>query len=91
MFAKTSDELLELIKSHQFVLYIIGSASSGGTTLETCQLIRQFDTKTPIIVNSADAREKSISAAFSAGANEYVIKPNWPELEAAVQRMTTSA
>jgi hypothetical protein len=47
-----------------------------GWGLDLCEMIRGFDTATPIIFFSALAYPYDCEAAIAAGAQEYLIKPN---------------
>lgn len=73
-------EASELIGKEKFSLYILDSRLSDGDSLELAQIIRAADKTTPIIVYSGDSQKTHVTNLFAAGANEYVVKPNWDEL-----------
>ncbi len=84
----TSREILDLIKSQAFDLYVFDYALPEMTGVELCRRIRQTDSKTPILFYSAMGRETDRDEATAAGATEYLVKPNDLEkLTETVQRL----
>lgn len=74
--AKTIEELVyEAQHNSRYELYLLNAFYPDGTGVEACQSLRRFDTDTPIIFYSADAREFKKQEALEAGAQEYIIKP----------------
>lgn len=66
---------LDIIREQEFDLILLGWFFEDGTGLELCQLIRNFDTHTPIFFCSGNAYQSGIEKARRAGAQEYFIKP----------------
>jgi DNA-binding response OmpR family regulator len=64
-----------LARQGYFDLYIIDNWLPDGNGVELCRLIREFDPHTPILFYSACAYRRDLQAAFSAGAQAYLIKP----------------
>jgi len=83
-------EGLRLAKQRYFDLYILDNRLPDGTGVELCRLIRRFDPHTPILFYSACAYKRDLQAAFSAGAQAYLIKPvSFDELTRAVAQLTS--
>ena len=85
--ATTCAESFELIERHKFVLYILDSRLKDGTCAELCRRIRLEDEETPILMYSGDGFKGEIAAAIAAGANDYVVKPDWNKLLRSVQKL----
>jgi len=69
------DEGLRMAKRQYFDLYVLGDRMPGGTGIEFCLRIREFDPSTPIILHSGQDRSGYCSEALSAGAQAYFAKP----------------
>jgi CheY-like chemotaxis protein len=82
--ANTLAEALTLARHERFDLYLLDSFLPDGTGINLCQLIRQFDQKTPLLFCSADAYPSSQEKALQAGAQVYLIKPVEPSILRAV-------
>jgi DNA-binding response OmpR family regulator len=61
-----------------FDLYLLDSWLPDGSGLDLCQLIRQFDKKTPILFYSAAAYAIDHDMAMQCGAQAYLVKPSQP-------------
>jgi CheY-like chemotaxis protein len=82
VFACGFDEGLRLARRGYF----------DGTGVEMCRVIRGFDPHTPILFCSACAYGRDLEAAFSAGAQEYLVKPViFDELKLAVAQLISAA
>src|SRR5215510_5711502 len=73
--ARDFGEGLRLARQGYFDLYIIDNWLPDGSGAELGRLIRRFDPHTPILFYSACAYPRDLHAAFSAGAQAYLIKP----------------
>jgi len=81
---------LRLARQRYFDLYIIDNWLPDGSGVELCRLIRSFDPHTPILFYSACAYPRDLQAAFSAGAQAYLIKPvSFGEITQVVARLTS--
>lgn len=69
-------EALGRAKEERFDLYLLDNWMPGGSGIELCQKIREFDRETPILFYSAGDRDEERRAALEAGAQEYLIKPS---------------
>ena len=83
-------EGLRQARLRYFDLYILDNWLPGGTGVELCRRIRAFDPHTPVLFCSAAASPQDMQAAFSAGAQAYLVKPvRFDELTRAVARLTS--
>lgn len=69
-------DCLSLIHEEKFLAIILDNYFIELSGVEICQEIRNFDRTTPVIFFSGEARQEKIDKALSAGANDYLIKPN---------------
>jgi CheY-like chemotaxis protein len=69
------EEGLHLIRTHHFDLLLLDWQLKDGTGVELCQMVRTFDTQTPILFYSASADESEIQRAMSVGAQGYLVRP----------------
>src|SRR5687768_4404189 len=74
--AFTSEKAIELIEKEQFDLYILDNWMLDFSGIQLCSLIRYSDKQTPILFFTAAAYPTDREEAISAGANEYLIKPD---------------
>ena len=74
--AHSSKEAVELIETESFDLYILDNWMIDFSGVQLCSLIRLSNKQTPILFFSGAARQTYRDEAISAGANEYLIKPN---------------
>jgi len=89
---KTYDEALMVARSSQFDLYLIDNWMSGGSGIDLCKKLREFNPWTPILFYSGAAYERDKQEAFAAGAQAYLVKPaDNDELIEAVSRLISEA
>lgn len=69
-------DCLNLIREKKFLAVILDNYFIGISGVEICRELRSFDKTTPIIFFSGEARPEEIEKALSAGANDYLVKPN---------------
>lgn len=74
--ANTIDEALRLARAEQFDLYLLDTRFPGGSGLELCRKLREFNSSIPIVFYSGDARETDKAKGFTAGADAYLVKPD---------------
>lgn len=90
--AVNADDALMLARTRNFDLYMIDNWMSGGSGVDLCKKLREFDTWTPILFYSGAAFERDKQEAFAAGAQGYLVKPTGPdELIAEVSRIVSAA
>ena len=73
--AENYDDAMSRAQAHHFDLYLIDNWIFGGSGIELCQKLREFDSGTPILFYSAAAYERDKQQAFAAGAQGYLVKP----------------
>jgi len=90
--AANGDDALRLARTNDFDLYVIDNWMSGGSGIELCKQLREFDASTPILFYSGAALEREKREAFAAGAQGYLVKPAGPdELLIEVSRIISGA
>jgi len=90
IYARDFGDGLRLARQRYFDLYIIDNWLPDGSGSELCRLIRRFDPHTPIVFHSACAYPRDLLAAYSAGAQAYLIKPvSSDEITQVVARLTS--
>src|SRR5215470_9738968 len=84
---------LRLARHGFFDLYVLDNWLPGGTGLELCRRIREFDPTTPIIFYSESATKYERADALKSGAQAYLNKPvDAQEVRrTAVRLLTTSS
>jgi DNA-binding response OmpR family regulator len=91
-YARDFNEGLRLAQRGYFDLYILDNWLPGGNGIELCRRIREFDPHTPVLFYSACAYPRDLQAAYSAGAQEYFVKPvSFAELTQSVSRLISAA
>ena len=73
--ADNNDKALLLARTNQFDLYMIDNWMPGGSGIDLCKKLREFDSNTPILFYSGAAFERDKEQAFASGAQGYLIKP----------------
>jgi DNA-binding response OmpR family regulator len=73
-------EALRLARSEMFDLFILDKRFPDGTGFDLCQEIRQLHPSTPVIFYSGDAYSSDRMEGLSAGAQDYVAKPDIDKL-----------
>jgi CheY-like chemotaxis protein len=74
--AASVQEALQLARSERFDLFILDKRFPDGTGLALCQEIRRLHPNTPVIFYSGDACSSDRTEGLSAGAQDYVAKPD---------------
>lgn len=69
------DTGLRMARRQYFDLYVLDNQIPGGTGIELCRRIREFDPNTPILFCSWRAHSSDCSEALGAGAQAYFAKP----------------
>jgi CheY-like chemotaxis protein len=75
VLAENNDNALLLARTMHFDLYMIDNWMPGGSGIDLCERLREFDPSTPILFYSGAAYDQDKRAAFAAGAQGYVTKP----------------
>jgi DNA-binding response OmpR family regulator len=82
---------LRLMEREQFDLYILDGGLPGITGLSLCEQIRAADARTPIVIYSGNAYASDIEAGLLAGANAYLVKPDWSKLIPTIRDLRDAA
>jgi len=87
VIAASVSDALEHAAFGGFALYILDNwlGQSSGTYL--CERIRAFDRHTPIMFYSAAGYKADIQEGMNAGAQAYVVKPDFDRLEQTIDRL----
>ena len=85
--AGSISEALRLAQSERFDLYILDKRFPDGTGLALCQEIRSLHPETPVIFYSGDAFSSDRTEGLSAGAQDYVAKPDIEKLLESVNHL----
>ena len=75
VLAENNDNALLLARTIHFDLYMIDNWMPGGSGIDLCERLREFDSNTPILFYSGAAYDQDKRAAFAAGAQGYLTKP----------------
>ena len=86
------EDALMVARSSQFDLYLIDNWMPGGSGIDLCKKLREFNPWTPILFYSGAAYEGDKQQAFAAGAQGYLVKPvDNDELIEEVSRIISAA
>ena len=72
----SAEEGLIEARKQKFGAIILDNRFAEMSGVEICKEIRSFDSCTPIIFFSGEARIKEINKALASGATDYLVKPN---------------
>lgn len=75
VLAANYEEALLLARVMRFDLFIMDNWMPGGSGIELCKKLREFDTATPIIFYSGAAYDQDKNEAYACGAQAYLTKP----------------
>lgn len=73
--ADRDEAALLLAQANEFDLYLIDNWIPGGSGIDLCKKLREFDSSTPILFYSGAAYESDKQEAFASGAQGYLTKP----------------
>lgn len=73
--ADCNDQALLLTRTNSFDLYILDNWMPGGSGVDLCKKLREFDSTTPILFYSGAAYESDKQEALASGAQAYLTKP----------------
>ena len=84
--AATIKDVLQLIERDEFDLYVLDKRLPDGSGLDLCRKLNAITPHVPVIFYSGDAYQLHRAEGLSAGADEYVPKPEIDKLIEAVER-----
>ncbi|MDQ4121436.1 MAG: response regulator [Acidobacteriota bacterium] len=70
------EEAVRYARNNHFAAIVVDFHLFEMDGVDLCRIIQTFDSNTPVIFYSAEAREIKKQEAFEAGAKAYLIKPN---------------
>ena len=73
--ADSDGKALVLARTNQFDLYMLDNWLPGGSGIDLCRKLREFDSSTPILFYSGAAYDADKQEAFASGAQAYLAKP----------------
>jgi OmpR-family two-component system manganese-sensing response regulator len=88
--AQSFNEGLELAQNEDFDLFLLDYQLNDGNGKELCQMIREFDSDTPILFFSA-SHPKIQEEAVECGAQGFVLKPDIDALHGEIDRVLNGA
>ena len=89
--AASVSDALESARSGGLVLYILDHWITEFNGFELCQQIRAFDSHTPIMFYSAAGYQADIKKGLDAGAQAYLVKPDFDHLKPTIDRLIDEA
>src|SRR5258706_5737898 len=78
--AANLEDALRLARTNHFDLYLIDNWMSGGSGIELCKKLREFDSWTPILFYYGAALERDKHEVFAAGAQGDLVTPARPHV-----------
>lgn len=73
--ASTMSDAVKLIENGKYDLILLDWYFEDGTGIELCEMIRSFDTETPILFYTGVSLEAKLEKARKAGAQGFIGKP----------------
>jgi DNA-binding response OmpR family regulator len=87
VIAASVSDALESARSGGLALYILDHWLTEGNGIDLCQQIRTFDSDTPIMFYSGAGYEADIDKGLGAGAQAYLVKPDFENLKPTIDRL----
>lgn len=88
VIAASLSDALESARSGGLALCILDHwITEGSNGIELCQQIRAFDSDTPIMFYSGAGYQADIKKGLDAGAQAYLVKPDFEHLEQTIDRL----
>src|SRR3984893_13595029 len=87
VIAASVSDALERARSGGLALCILDHWLTESNGIELCQQIRAFDSHTPIMFYSSAGYKADIQKGLDAGAQAYLIKPDFDHLKPTIDRL----
>jgi len=87
VIAASVSDALESARSGGLALCILDHWLTEGNGIDLCQQIRAFDSDTPIMFYSGAGYEADIQNGLHAGAQAYLVKPDFENLKPTIDRL----
>ena len=91
VIAASVSDALEKARSGGLALCILDHWITEGDGVELCKQIRGFDPYTPILFYSGAGYEGDIQRGLAAGAQAYLVKPDFDQLKPTIDRLIDEA
>jgi DNA-binding response OmpR family regulator len=91
VIAASVSDALENARSGGLALCILDHWITEGNGIELCRQIRAFDSYTPIMFYSGAGYEVDIQKGLNAGAQAYLVKPDFDHLKPTIDRLIDEA
>lgn len=91
VIAKAVPDALETARSGGLALCILDHWIPEGNGVELCRQIRAFDSHTPILFYSGAGYVADIQNGLAAGAQAYLVKPDFERLFPTIERLIEEA
>ena len=91
VIAASVTDALESARSGGLALCILDHWITESNGIDLCQQIRAFDSHTPIMFYSGAAYEADIQKGLAAGAQAYLVKPDFDHLKPTIDRLIDEA
>lgn len=91
IIADSVSDALDRVKSGGLSLCILDDWTTKFKGIELCQQIRAFDSFTPIMFYSGAGYEADIKKGLAAGAQAYLVKPDFDQLKPTIDRLIDEA
>ena len=91
VIAASVSDALESARSGGIALCILDHWLTESNGIELCQQIRAFDSDTPIMFYSGAGYEADIQKGLAAGAQAYLVKPDFESLKPTIDRLIDQA
>lgn len=89
VFAASVSDALESARSGGLALCILDHWLTTANGVDLCRQIRTFDHDTPIMFYSGAGYKTDIQNGLAAGAQAYLVKPDFDHLKETIERLTT--
>ena len=91
VIAASVSDALESARSGGLSLCIVDHRLTASNGIELCQQIRAFDANTPILFYSGTGFRGDIQRGLAAGAQAYLVKPDFDQLKPTIDRLIDEA
>ena len=91
VIAASVSDALESARSGGLSLCIVDHWLTASNGIELCQQIRAFDPNTPILFYSGTGGRGDIQRGLAAGAQAYLVKPDFDHLKPTIDRLINEA
>lgn len=91
VIASSVSDALDSARSGGIALFILDHWLTESNGIELCEQIRSFDSHTPIMFYSGAGYGADIQKGLDAGAQAYLVKPDFDHLKPTIDRLVEEA